>query len=192
MLMKRLLLMMLLGVTFLQLSAQELSDTTQIKMKQQTKSAFVFGRAETSVSFKQHEMTPVVSFVTLGIEPVKRLNVGVSYINFLGLGSKNQDGSRLYLKSHGLGGSISWQLLEATGKDGCSETAAGYCIQARYGHSIGNGDLKYNLYDIGLVCYLRVGKFSPSSLTVGYRFIDSRTEGIRNHNGVYLSLGIGL
>lgn len=130
---------------------------------------------ELSFSPRQHHITSWFNFFGLKVEPVKRFRVGVSYINYLGL--CKQDGVKSYLTSHGIGGSLSYRLYQPDAKRN-----RGIEAMVRYGHSLGNGDLKYNLYDVGIKFYDKLG--------VGFRCVDSRTEGLRNTNCVYFSWSI--
>lgn len=45
----------------------------------------LYGDTEESVSPRQHGLIPIMSFTAIGIEPVRRLTIGVSYIGYLGL-----------------------------------------------------------------------------------------------------------
>jgi len=130
---------------------------------------------ELSVSPRQHNTVSWFNFVSLIVEPVKRLKIGISYINYLGL--RKQDGVKDYLTSDGMGGSVSYRLYQPDPK-----RMRGIEAKLRYGHSIGNGDLKYNLYDIGVQFYEKLG--------MGFRCVDSHTDGIRNAYGVYFSWSI--
>lgn len=148
-------------------------DTAAISAKVQRLFAVFKFNAEVSLSYRQHNVTPIFSYLTFSYEPVNRLKFGVSYINFLGL--RNLDGERDYLTSHGIGGSVSYRLNKPKNKDN-----HGFEVRARYGHSLGNADMKYSLYDIALTCNNDYG--------IGYRYVDSQTTGIRNSSQVYLSL----
>jgi len=130
---------------------------------------------EISVSPRQHHIVSWFNFVSIDITPVKKLKIGVSYINFLGL--RNQDGAKSYLTSNGIGGSVSYKVYQPA-----QQPHRGIDVTLRYGHSIGNGDLKYGLYDFGVVVFEKLG--------VGFRFVDSRTSGIRNTNSIYFSWSI--
>lgn len=149
-------------------------DTAAIQRKvDHFMSVFKFN-AEVSLSYRQHNVTPVFSYLTFSYEPVNRLKFGVSYIHFLGL--RSVDGDRDYLTSHGIGGSVSYRL--SPGKK--DNRRHGFELRGRYGHSLGSADMKYNLYDIGITCNNDYG--------IGYRYVDSKTAGISNSSQVYLSL----
>lgn len=149
----------------------------------------LYGDMEKSVSPRQHGLIPIMSFTTIGIEPVRRLTIGVSYIGYLGLYKDSE--RKTYYQTQGIGGECGWQLFKAK-KDGTFwDKGDEIDIRARYGHSIGGGDLKYDLYDAAII-YRYMRSVIDLSLAVGYRFINSHSSEVRNHSNVYLGIGIGI
>lgn len=149
----------------------------------------LYGDSEESVSPRQHGLIPCMSFTTIGIEPVRRLTIGVSYIGYLGLYKDSE--RKTYYQTQGIGGECGWQLFKAK-KDGTFwDKGDEIDLRARYGHSIGGGDLKFDLYDAAII-YRYMRSVIDLSFGVGYRFINSHSSEVRNHSNVYLGIGIGI
>lgn len=149
----------------------------------------LYGDSEESVSPRQHGLMPCMSFTTIGIEPVRRLTIGVSYIGYLGLYKDSE--RKTYYQTQGIGGECDWQLFKAK-KDGTFwDKGDEIDLRARYGHSIGGGDLKFDLYDAAII-YRYMRSIIDLSFGVGYRFINSHSSEVRNHSNVYLGIGIGI
>lgn len=149
----------------------------------------LYGDSEESVSPRQHGLMPCMSFTTIGIEPVRRLTIGVSYIGYLGLYKDSE--RKTYYQTQGIGGECGWQLFKAK-KDGTFwDKGDEIDLRARYGHSIGGGDLKFDLYDAAII-YRYMRSIIDLSFGVGYRFINSHSSEVRNHSNVYLGIGIGI
>lgn len=149
----------------------------------------LYGDSEESVSPRQHGLMPCMSFTTIGIEPVRRLTIGVSYIGYLGLYKDSE--RKTYYQTQGIGGECGWQLFKAK-KDGTFwDKGDEIDLRARYGHSIGGGDLKFDLYDAAII-YRYMRSVIDLSFGVGYRFINSHSSEVRNHSNVYLGIGIGI
>lgn len=149
----------------------------------------LYGDMEKSVSPRQHGLIPCMSFTTIGIEPVRRLTIGVSYIGYLGLYKDSE--RKTYYQTQGIGGECGWQLFKAK-KDGTFwDKGDEIDLRARYGHSIGGGDLKFDLYDAAII-YRYMRSVIDLSFGVGYRFINSHSSEVRNHSNVYLGIGIGI
>lgn len=129
--------------------------------------------AEVTCSPRQHDVVPLFSFVNLNLKVVEKLRFSVAYIAYLGL--QNADNKQNYLWSNGLGGAVSYRLYQTN----CRRDK-GLDARFRYGHSVGNGDLKYDLYDVGFYWLDKIG--------LGYRFVNSHTTGVRNVSSVYFSL----
>lgn len=62
-------------------------------------------------------------------------------------------------------------------------------VRAKAMGSLANPDWKRTTYDASLAWYMNAGKFSPV-VELGYRFLDSRTKGVANYGGAYLSIGL--
>lgn len=150
---------------------------------------YLSAEEEISASFRQHGMQPNFSFSTLSIEPVDKLTFGVSYIGFLGLYKKAD--SKTYYTSQGLGCCVEYTFFKAKQGNTFWNKGESVGIRARYGHSIGGCDMKFNMYDIGAVYRNHIGVLRLS-LSLGYRFIDSKTAGVCNNNNVYLGFGINI
>lgn len=63
-------------------------------------------------------------------------------------------------------------------------------VHALYYTSLGNRGWKYNTYEVGLT--LKGKKRSSETYGFGYRFVDSRTNGIDNYKGLFVSIGFRL
>lgn len=183
--MKKLILFILLAVSCHCIAAEQ-----QDSVSASSHRVRFYGDIETSASFKQHGLTPIVSFTTIKIEPVRRLSLGVSYIGLLGLYKDSE--RKTYYRSHGIGGECSWQLFKAKKDGNFWDKGESLDLRARYGHSIGGSDLKYDLYDAGIVYRNSSTSVIRISVAAGYRFINSHTTEVRNHSNVYLGIGIGI
>ena len=141
---------------------------------------------EVSFTYPQHNLTPWFFFSGITVNPVGRLTVGASYVFFLGL--YHPEGEKRYLTSHGIGGSLGYRLFQANHDRYLFKKDFVVELRVRYAHSLGGRcDLEYNLYDAGLLFYNKRHKRIPY-FTIGYRNVDSRTDGIRNMNALYLSI----
>ena len=179
-------------LTFAQVCAESETDTITVQKKTVGNRVWGVGslythELELSGGFRQHNVVPSFDFVTIRVEPVKRLNFGVSYVAYLGL--HKEGGEQNYLVSQGIGGSVGYRLFRADREYDMCDKDFSVELRGRYAHSLGNGDLKFNLFDIGFSFYNAARRHVPYC-SIGYRFVDSRTPGIRNVSSVYFAMTI--
>ena len=141
--------------------------------------------AEASFTYPQHDVTPWFFFAGGFFDPVERLTMGVSYVQFLGLCHPGDE--KFYATSNGLAGSLGYRLWQ--NKGGSTMWAKDFSVELRlrYAHSLGHPDMEYNLYDVGFMFYNARHRRVPC-FQLGYRTVDARTPGFANMHAVYLSL----
>lgn len=141
--------------------------------------------AEFSVSPRSHGLTPL--FFDAGVSvPVKRMMFDFGYRYLLATYKKPED--KTYLTSHGLAGAVGYRVFNNNGHDYwlLGKDGAAY-VKLRYAHSIGSPDLKYSMYELGI---FESSKRRNEGFGIGLRYIDSQTEGIKNHFSVFFSYRI--
>ncbi len=165
----------------------EVNDSTKVEEKHRF-NTYVY--IESSVSPRQNGLIPSFYFTTIEVEPIKKLTVGFSYSGFLGLYKDKT--TKTYMTAQGLAGCVGWQIFESKKKTSFWDKGESINARFRYGHNIGSGDFKYDLYDIGFVYFAKNRTIVGTSFSAGYRFINSHTTGIRNYSSIYLGIGIGI
>lgn len=130
---------------------------------------------------KSHDITPMGLGFQAGYRVVPRLAVFADFQGSVNL--YNSGGTKTYFKSTTLGGGLEYKLFSLGNTD--------FGIQGKIGTSIGNTDWKQTVYDIKLVVRLRR---DPSNISfgLGFRHVHSRTEGLKDINGVYATIGFGI
>ena len=63
-------------------------------------------------------------------------------------------------------------------------------VHGLWATSLGNRGWKYNLYEVGVT--LKGSRKQSQTLGFGYRFVDSRTKGIDDYKGFFVSVGFCL
>jgi hypothetical protein len=63
-------------------------------------------------------------------------------------------------------------------------------VHALYNTSMGNRGWKYNTYEVGLT--LKGKTRSSETYGFGYRYVNSRTEGVDDYKGLFVSIGFRL
>lgn len=179
------LMMLLLSLMFWTNAFSE--DSISVNIKEKHKFA-VYGCIEGTASLRQHGLAPNFMFATLEFEPLNKFSFALSYVGFLGLYKEKE--TKTYYTSQGLAGSLALQIYKAKTDTFCFSKGGSINAQIRYGHNVGGGDFKFDLYDVGFVSFGKERKMFGNSFSLGYRYIKSHTAGIRNYNGVYLGIGI--
>lgn len=138
------------------------------------------------VGLPQHDVTPFFYGVNAGYEFVPRLYVLGRLEVVTGLYEK--DGERTWSQAGNLGAGLGYRLLGAKP----SKRGVADCLDLRVlaGASVGHATWKQTFYDAGLEWYCRGRRFSVTpTIGLGYRYVDSRTTGVRNYGSAYLSIG---
>lgn len=140
--------------------------------------------ARYTVAGKNGGITPQTISLRMGYKPLPKLGVFTNIEGTIGLGD-NVDGYGHYYGSNSIGGGLSYQILNS--REGFLPGFRTLDIHATCGTTIGHRAWKYNLYEAGVT----VGFWNRNSpvLGVGYRILHSRSAGVDNHKGIFLSIG---
>ena len=99
---------------------------------------------------------------------------------------------KTYYQGTAIGGGLGYRLLTDKEEKGLLGSKDALDVRALFTTTIGKPDWKYNQYSIGLTLYgYDKGKIRPT-VGVGYRYIDSRTAGIRSQSTIFFELGLKL
>ena len=163
--------------------------STTMAMQAQNKLGY-FIEDNIQIGAKQHGMTTVMDNLLVGIEPVRNLKVFFDLQGSLGLYSK--DGEKTYYQGTALGGGLGYRVFtDKTGK-GMLGNSDALDVRAAFTTTTGNSEWKYNQFSAGFTLYgCDKGKICPT-VGLGYRYINSRTPGIRNQSSIYIELGLKL
>lgn len=140
---------------------------------------------EASSAFKQHHVTPLSASINVGINITSRFYGFVRLETPLGLYKK--DDNKAYFNSTNLGGGLGYTLFyEHNTKDYiCLD------LRASVTNSIGNVDWKNTTYDIGLYVRTRTRKSDITPYAgIGFRYINSHTNDIRDIYSPYIAVGL--
>ena len=163
--------------------------STTMAMQAQNKLGY-FIEDNIQIGAKQHGMTTVMDNLLVGIEPVKNLKVMFDWQGTLGLYDKND--VKTYYQGTAIGGGLGYRLLPDKEEKGLLGSKDALDVRALFTTTIGKPDWKYNQYSIGLTLYgYDKGKIRPT-VGVGYRYIDSKTAGIRSQSTIFFELGLKL
>lgn len=127
------------------------------------------GTTPVDFSFKFHVDVLPVSYVFITVEDNFSLH--------------KYNGVKSYSHGASAGGGLSVKLL------GSAEKTHALDARLKVLGCIGSSDWKRTTYDVSLAWYIKSCKFSPV-VELGYRYLDSRMEGIANYGNVYVSLGL--
>ncbi len=144
--------------------------------------------ANVGAGLPQHDVTPVFGGVNVGYEFAPRLYAFARAEVNTGLYEK--DGERAWNSAGNLGAGLGFRLLGAKGCCGSRGVKDCLDLRAMAGSSIGHADWKQTFYDAGLEYYFRGREFGCTpTIGLGYRYVDSRTTGLRNYSSVYMTIG---
>lgn len=129
-------------------------------------------------------LTPHTISVSLGWKPVSKLGIYGKFDGTIGLGDDVR-GYGQYYQSNSIGGGVTFQI--AGSQSSFLPGLRTLDIHAACGTTVGNCAWKYTLYEAGLT----FGIWNNNSPTfgIGYRLMDSRTDGIADHKGLFVSIG---
>ena len=139
--------------------------------------------ASAGAGSKYECMKPLDISFKVDVDIVKKLYAFIDEENNHNL---YKDGDfRTYYSSANLGGGLGVRLLDS------EKTKHKLDLRAGVLSSIGNADWKKTTYAVGLAWYLgsKSHTFSPV-VEMGYRYANSRTEGLKNYSGFYMSIGL--
>lgn len=145
--------------------------------------------AALSVGTKQHNVTPLNASLNVGYEFVPRL-YAFAHIE-KGMAFQKTDNVRTYYGSSNLGGGLGFRLLGGTAGKYAGKLRE--CLDLRFmaGSSVGSCDWKQTFYDANLQYYYRGNRMACTpTLSIGYRFTDSRSEAMRNQHTLYFAIGL--
>ncbi len=136
---------------------------------------------------KQHDIFPIGINVNIGYKFTSRLYAYGRYQGIVGL--YDDSNFNTYTKTQNIGGGIGYIFH----KEKHNAKTDLWSIRAQMTGSIGNPDWRNTTYDIGIFWQSKYGcsRLSPI-LGLGFRHTNSHTQGIKNHNGIYASIGWGI
>lgn len=177
--------LLLLLISALSVSAQDKDDKTE-KLSDKI-AANIIDEIDFGVGLKQHGVTPLFAGINLGYHIIPRLHVYARYEGMIGL--SNVGDNRAYDKTWNLGGGIGYTFYYMKYK---GETTTKWSVRAQVTNSIGSVDWKNTSYSIGVYSQCKSTKFARSPLFgIGFKHINSHTEGIRDYNSLFVCMGLG-
>lgn len=177
--MKRTLVSILLaGALCAPAAAQQTSDGSNLRSHLFVDACYAVSLAESG------GLTPHTMSVRMGWKPMAQLGIYGKFDGTLGLGEDTR-GYGSYYQSNSIGGGVTFQI--AGSRSSFLPGLRTLDIHASCGTTVGNRAWKYTLYEAGVT----FGIWNNNSPTfgIGYRLFDSRTEGIADHKGLFVSVG---
>ncbi len=141
-----------------------------------------------AVGARHRNVTPLFAGIDIGFEFVPRVFVFARAEALAGL--HEADDVRTYALSKSLGGGLGVRLLGRWQDAYATSSSQSIDLRASVGSTYGSNDWNYMLYDANLTWYNRglLRGCSPT-LGLGFRYMDSRTSGVRSYRNVYLAIG---
>ena len=130
---------------------------------------------------KNHGITPVDFSFKFHVDLIPMAYIFISAEDNISLYKKNE--TKTYINGMSLGGGIGVRLL--------NHTKGSHALDVRFKSlsSVGGTDFKRTSYDASLAWYMKEHKFSPV-VEIGYRYLDSRTNGFDNYGNAYVTFGL--
>lgn len=130
---------------------------------------------------KNHGITPVDFSFKFHVDLIPLAYIFVSAEDNICLYKENE--AKTYINGASIGGGVGVRLLNKT--KGC------HALDVRFKSlsSVGGTDFKRTSYDASLAWYMKGHKFSPV-VEIGYRYLDSRTNGFDNYGNAYVTFGL--
>lgn len=119
----------------------------------------------------------------LGFEITPRLFATANYEGVWNM--KEAGGARTWWQTNNIGGGLGYKFYLAKNEKSLLQSAA---LKASLLTSIGGVDWKQTVYEVGAELEGK-GKYKPV-IGFGYRHTNSRTTGLPDHNGFYMSIGL--
>ncbi len=135
----------------------------------------------TATGLKNHDIRPVDFSFKCHVDIIPILYLFITLEDNLSL--LKDSGSGTYVNGASGGGGIGVKLLNRL------KGIHALDLRAKSLDSFGKPDWDRTTYDVALAWYIKDAKFSPVA-ELGYRFIDSHTNGFKNYGNAYLSFGI--
>jgi len=141
-----------------------------------------------SYGTRQHHLSPMTTGFQISYEIVPRLSVAFR-TECLWAHYKEKDVRRYYKNRH-LAGGISLCIAGGKQRKRDGDPHGSLDLRMLAGGSVGNAGWKQAFYDGSLVYYYRGKTIATPTLSVGYRFTDSKTSLLPNTHTCYFSAGI--
>lgn len=130
---------------------------------------------------RNHNLTPLDPSFRVGVDIIPVLYVFATVEDNISL--YKDDNIKTYSRGTGLGGGLGVKFLNSVPGPNALD------LRMKVLGTVGNSSMKRTTYDASLAWYLKSKKFSPLA-EIGYRYLDSRTTGIRNSSHLYISIGM--
>ena len=138
---------------------------------------------ETSVAsgVKNNGITPIDFSFKFHVDVIPLAYIFISAEDNISLFKEGK--AKTYINGESLGGGVGVKLL--------NRTKGSHALDLRFKSlsSIGGTDFKRTSYDASLAWYMNNLKFSPI-VELGYRYLDSRTNGFDNYGNAYITFGL--
>lgn len=141
---------------------------------------------------RQNGITSYYPSITAGYEVINRVSVFYSHEWDLML-NRNKD--KRYEWSKMMGGGLSYRFVGMSLKQSATHRASNAVdVRAYVTTTYGKVDVKHTDYNLKFVNYVYRGKGALLTanmyIGLGYKYIDSHTEGIKNSHNFYAELGV--
>ena len=132
---------------------------------------------------KSDGISPVGAQIGIGYNVTSRFYpmITAEYLS----GHYNESGMKTFYDSGNIGFGLGYTFLR--GKNDYLSFLQNADLRVNVGTTIGHVDWKYNYYGVELKMGFR--KTNTPVIGVGYRYMNSRTEGLSNYKGVFVTLG---
>lgn len=189
--MRKHLLLLLLTLAGLPLAAQETLPAAAAEpasFRQQPLARRFSFAVSGAVGASHRNVTPLFAGIDIGFEFVPRVFVFARAEALAGL--HEADDVRTYAVSKTLGAGLGVRLLGKWQDTYATAMKHALDLRASVGWTYGKNDWNYALYDANLTWYCRgVLQGCSPTVGVGFRYMDSRTSGIRSYRNAYLTIG---
>lgn len=130
---------------------------------------------------KNNGITPIDFSFKFHVDVIPMAYMFISAEDNISLYRENE--IKTYINGTSLGGGIGVRLL--------NQTKGSHALDVRFKSlsSVGGTDFKRTSYDVSLAWYMNNLKFSPI-VELGYRYLDSRTNGFDNYGNAYITFGL--
>lgn len=189
--MRKCLLLLFLTLGALGLAAQErqtFSVSTPASFREQPLARRFSFAVNGGIGAPYRNTTPLFAGIDIGFECIPRLVVFGRAEALAGL--HEVDDARTYAVSKTLGAGLGVRLLGKWQDTYATAMKHALDLRASVGWTYGKNDWNYALYDANLTWYCRgVLQGCSPTVGVGFRYMDSRTSGIRSYRNAYLTIG---
>lgn len=137
--------------------------------------------ASTATGMRNNGITPIDFSFKYHVDLISALYIFIAVEDNLSLFKNNE--IKTYVNGTSLGGGLGAKLLNRT------KSSHALDLRVKALETLGKPDWKRTTYDASLAWYIKSAKFSPV-VELGYRFLDSHTQGFDNYGNVYISFGL--